>query len=215
MSAIKVIIADDHQIVREGIVSILKENPQILVQGEASNGKEVLELVKQNPCDVILMDINMPIMDGIQCTEEITKKYPEIKVIAFTMIKQNAHIKKILRAGAKGYILKTIDKIELSKAIKTVHEGEPYFSSSVSHEVMESLMRLKKDKNSDTVLLTEREKEVLQLIVNDKSNQEIAQRLNVSVRTIESHKQNLLLKTNTKSVAGLVVFALKNNLVDI
>ncbi|MUP46007.1 response regulator transcription factor [Gramella sp. BOM4] len=219
MGRIRVFVMDDHKLVREGIIYLLKElNTSIHFAGSASDGKEgfdkITSMDKPDKPEVVLMDINMPEMNGIECTALLTKHYPEIKVIALTMLKNSSHIKRMLKEGAVGYLLKDCDRLELKRAIHAVHEGETYFSPAVAQEIMNHMTRLKKDKDT-TANLSSRELEVLNLVVADNSNQEIADDLNISVRTVETHKQNLLAKTGTKSVAGLVVYAIKNDLVDI
>ncbi len=214
MDKIKIYVVDDHSIVRQGIISMLSENSDYETLGEAANGHEFLRYLKDHKPHphIVLMDINMPVMDGIKCTYELSRYYPEIRVIALTMVKQNSHIKKMLQAGAMGYILKSGDKLELFKAIETVFKGESFFSQAVSNEVMINMSRFKK-KSSEVIDLSKREKEVLELIANDFGNKEIADKLSISIRTVESHKQNLISKTKTKSIAGLVIYAIKNNLI--
>lgn len=216
---IKVFIADDHRMVREGIVSILEEFDEILVYGQAENGSDALEKIEGLPSlpEVVLLDINMPIMDGIECTKELFKIYKDkIRVIALTMMKQSMHIRKMLQAGASGYLLKDCDKTELLGAIKTIASGNTYFSNSVSLEVMNEMTRIEKaDKKAVDMPLSNREKEVLELIIKEMSNNDIAKKLNISVRTVESHAQNLLAKSGANNVAGLVVYAIKNKLIDL
>nr|WP_279346454.1 response regulator transcription factor [Gramella oceanisediminis] len=210
---------DDHKLVREGIIFLLRElNTSIHFSGSASDGKEGFEIISsmdesQKP-EVVLMDINMPAMNGIECTSLLTRNFPNIKVVALTMLKNTSHIKRMLKEGAVGYLLKDCDRLELKRAIHTVYEGETYFSPAVAQQIMAHMTRLKKDKDSSSNL-SSRELEVLNLVVADHSNQEIAENLSISVRTVETHKQNLLAKTGSKSVAGLVVYAIKNDLVDI
>ncbi len=217
MRAIKILLVDDHKMFREGVISIIQGNPDFEVIGQAGNGKEALEFIKASsePPKVVLMDINMPVMDGLACTTHLLKEHPGVNVIILTMVKQDVHIKRMLKAGAMGYILKSSDRNELFHAIKQVSKDEPYFSPSVSNEVMQQMMQLKKRPVDYGEILTTREKEVLDLIVKDLSNHEIACKLKVSIRTVESHKQNLLSKTCTNNVAGLVVFAIKNSLIEL
>lgn len=218
MKTIRVMVVDDHKLIREGIISLILElDENILLWGEAENGMKAISLLekKEDKPDVILMDVNMPDMNGIECTEEISKRYPDIKVLSLSMMKQGVHIQKMLKAGAAGYILKDCDKDELKEAIYSVYEGNPFFSAAVSDEVMKHLTKLKKTKQAETTPLSPREKEVLQLIVKDLTNQQIADRLHISIRTVETHKQNLLRKTGANSVAGLVVFAITNNVVEL
>lgn len=217
MNKVTIFIVDDHKLVREGFMSIINDFEEFELVGEASNGDMALEKISSldKKPDVVLMDINMPQMNGAECTRKLHKQYPEIKVIALTMMNQNAHIKSMLRSGAVGYILKDCDQNELKRAILTVAEGNTYFSQSVSQQVMNELTIGHRKVEAAQSLLTDREKEVLKLIVKDLSNKEIAEALHISTRTVDTHKQNLLNKTGTNSTAGLVVFAIKNELVNV
>lgn len=212
-------VVDDHQIVRSGIIALIQENEQLEVCGEANHGKEALEVIQRmsRRPDVVLMDINMPVMDGIHCTEALFRTYQgATKVLALTMVKQSMYIRKMLQAGASGYILKNCDKLELYRAIYAVNAGGTHFSQAVSMEIMNEMTRLRRDESlPEHAMLSKRELEVLRLIVKDMSNKEIADKLHISVRTVESHKQNMMSKTGTNNVAGLVVFAIKNNLAEI
>ena len=217
MSKIRVFIIDDHRLVREGFISIINDFKELELIGQADNGESALNKIGEltDLPDVVLMDINMPRMNGVECTQKLIKEYPDIKIIALTMMNQSTHIKSMLKSGAMGYILKDCDQNELKTAIEVVAEGNTYFSQSVSQQVMNELTIAKKQVKSAHEMLTEREKEVLKLIVKDLSNKEIADQLHISVRTVDTHKQNLLSKTGTNSTAGLVVFAIKNELVNV
>lgn len=213
-----IFIVDDHQLVREGLVSIVNEyKEQFKLVGTAGNGVEALNVIRDmtSKPDVVLMDINMPHMNGMECTKKLKAIFPNIKVIALTMYNQSLHIKQMLKEGVHGYVLKDCDKNELKEAIIEVAGGETYFSRGVTNEVMMQFSQLKKEmKKGDFSALSPREKQVLGLILKDQSNKEIASELHISVRTVETHKQNLISKTGANSVAGLVVFAIKNNLVE-
>ncbi len=209
----KIIIVDDHKLIREGIAQYLENDPSFSLVGEASEGIEALEFLESNEVDLVLTDISMPHMDGIDLTKKITEKYPDILVVGLTITNDNNHIKKLMNAGAKGYILKNCSASELKKAINTVVEGNTYYSPEVTETVMNSLMK-KKTSISVDMPLTSREKEVLELIVKECSNQEIADKLFIGLRTVDAHKRNLLEKTGAKNIAGLVVYAINNNLVD-
>lgn len=215
MSKIGVFIVDDHQLVREGLVSIIHEfNTDFQLVGTAGDGVQAINEIRslEKRPDVVLMDINMPKMNGVECTKVMTSDFPQSKVIALTMFNQAVHIKEMLRHGVAGYVLKDCDKHELKEAILTVSKGENYFSKSVTNTVMMQYTQLKKDEKKELVQLSPREKEVLRHILKDMSNQQIAEKLHISVRTVETHKQNLISKTGTNSVAGLVVYALKNHI---
>lgn len=215
---IRIFIVDDHQLVREGLISIVKSyQTSFEFVGAAGNGVEAVNVIRamETKPEVVLMDINMPHMNGMECTRALKKLFPELKIIALTMHNQSLHIKQMLKEGVHGYVLKDCDKEELKEAILEVAGGNTYFSRGVANKVMMEFSQLKREiKNLDISSVSPREKEVLNLILKDKSNKEIADLLHISVRTVETHKQNLISKTGAKSIAGLVVFALKNNLVE-
>lgn len=211
--SIRILIVDDHKLIREGIDQYLQGDDKYQVVGDASEGIEALDFLKTNEVDLVLTDIRMPHMDGIELTEQVTKEFSDIKVVALTMMNDNNHIKKLMNAGAVGYVLKNCSESELKKAIDQVMEGETYYSPEVTETVMNALMK-KKRTIATEMPLTTREKEVLDLIVKEFSNQEIADKLFISLRTVDAHKRNLLEKTGAKNVAGLVVYAINHNLVD-
>lgn len=211
----KILLVDDHRLIRDAIQSYMEGDPEYEVVGEASHGQEAIKFLEENKVDVVLMDINMPIMDGLQCTKEVLSRWPKIKVLTLSMMSDNQHIKQMMGAGASGYVLKNCSEKELKNAIKTVYEGDTYYSSDVTEVVMSNLMRNKPTKTSHMVVdmpLTEREKEVLELIIKEYSNQEIADKLFISPRTVDAHKRNLLEKTGSKNIAGLVMYAINNQL---
>lgn len=211
--SVKVLIVDDHKLIREGIAQYLEGDDRYHLTGDASEGVEALEFLRNNEVDLVLTDIRMPHMDGIDLTKNITSEFPNIKVVALTMMNDNNHIKKLMNAGAVGYVLKNCSESELKKAITQVMDGETYYSPEVTETVMNALMKKKRTIGSE-MPLTSREKEVLELIVKEFSNQEIADKLFISLRTVDAHKRNLLEKTGAKNVAGLVVYAINNNLVE-
>ncbi len=210
--ATRLLMVDDHRLIREGIIQFLENDEKYVISGEAADGIDALEFLNKNKVDLVLADISMPHMDGIELTKVITDKYPEIKVVALTIMNDNLHIKKIMNAGAVGYVLKNCSESELKKAIDTVMDGRTYYSPQATETVMNSLMS-KKSSASVDMPLTTREKEVLELIVKENSNQEIADKLFISLRTVDAHKRNLLEKSGAKNIAGLVVYAINNNLV--
>lgn len=217
---INILIADDHKLIRDGIKNYLNDYEDFDVIAEAGNGKEVLEILKSGiRIDIILMDINMPVMDGLETTQLVLKEYPDIKILALTMINDKAYIKEMIDFGALGYVLKDSEKEEIELAIRTVSKGIKY----VGGGVMEILLSRKKplsnlktleDSSTDSrVILSNREKEIMQLILKGYSNTDIASQLFISTRTVEAHKRNLIMKTGVKNLAGLIVYVLENNLI--
>ncbi|MCB0821411.1 MAG: response regulator transcription factor [Bacteroidales bacterium] len=210
MEIAKVIIVDDHVIFRKGLYTILNEIDFVKVVGEASNGNELLELLKKQPADVILMDIKMPVMDGIEATKKVSAKYPGIKIIALTMFEEISYFNKMIEAGASGFLLKKTNSEELERAINLVLEDESYFSEEFMNSVN---VYLKPKQKESGITLTDREQEVLELICKGYSNVEIANFLGVSSRTVDGFRARLFEKTGAKNAPNLVMFAIKNGLV--
>ena len=210
INTINVLIADDHTIFRQGLVSLLKNEETITIVGEARNGIEVVEVVNSNIVDIVLMDIEMPIKNGIDTTKTLQKLHPEIKILALTMYKTPSFIKQMLKAGAEGYILKDAGKEELLTAINTIIDGKPYHSALVTKSIMASLHTKKNTKAP----LTERELEVIQLISDQLTMRQIAEKLHLSTMTIETHRKNIYLKLGVHNAAGLVKKALKNGWIE-
>lgn len=208
---IKVLLVDDHRLIRDAIKTYLAKVDGIEVAGEASNGKEALIFLDKNrdSVNIMLVDINMPEMNGIELTREVSKSYPAIKVIALTMIKEGQHIKQMLQAGASGYLLKNSREKEILEAIQKVCDGGTYFNQDVTQSIMMSMTRQSSPTARD-IPLSAREKDVLKLIIQEYSNQEIANKLFISARTVDAHKRNLLEKTGSKNIAGLVKYAINN-----
>ncbi|MEA2042943.1 MAG: response regulator transcription factor [Bacteroidota bacterium] len=212
MEIITVLIADDHVIFRKGLRAVLNEIPTLKVTAEATNGHEVLEEMKQLQADVILMDIKMPVMDGIETTKKVKEKYPETQVIALTMHEEIGYFNKMIQSGAMGFLLKRTGKKQLADAIENVYAGGTYFSEEfIMNETEHGLNR----KTKSQVKLSEREKQVLKLICQGNSNAEIAKYLGLSQRTIDGHRSRLFDKTGAKNAPNLVLFAMKNNLIEI
>ncbi len=211
MNIIKLVIADDHEIFRKGLRIVLNEIDEVKVIGEAQNGHECLEILKNQEADLILMDIRMPVMDGIEATKKILEKYPRVKVIALTMFEEISYFNQMIEAGADGYLLKKTNKDELQRAIIQVMSGESCFSEEFISNVNRSqrpAVRLA------SIELTDREQEVLELICKGLSNAEIARFLGVSTRTVDGHRAHLLEKTGAKNSPHLVMFAIKNGLIN-
>ncbi len=214
MANIKVLLADDHQIVRDGIKLMLEPQVGIDVVAEAENGTEIEHLISDNHIDVAIMDINMPEMDGIAATRLIKDKFPDVKVLALSMSNDDSHIRQMIQAGASGYIMKSAGRQELTKAIYEVMEGRQYFSDQATQSIMMDLVKNKgKSTSPEPIHITEREKEVLEMIVKEYTNQEIAEKLYISPRTVDAHRRNLLQKTGARNTAGLVRYAFEHGLV--
>jgi len=188
------------------------------VVGEASNGKEFLELIDIINADIVLMDISMPGADGIEATARALEKYPDLKIIALTMFCDEEYYYKMIQAGVSGYILKESGKDELANAINTVISGENYFSQKLLRNIILNLNNTRTFKSTSQkqdIKLTPRETEILKLICQGLSNTEISEKISLSLRTVEGHKSNLISKTGVRNSVSLVMFALKNNLVNI
>lgn len=215
MANIKVLLADDHQIVRDGIKLMLEPQAGIDVVAEAENGSQIEEMLDNQHVDVIVMDINMPELDGIAATKLIKEKYSDIKILALTMSNDDSHIRQMIQAGASGYIMKSAGRQELTNAIEEVMEGRHYFSDQATQSIMMDLIKNKgKSSSPEPIHITEREGEVLQLIVKEHTNQEIAEKLYISPRTVDAHRRNLLQKTGARNTAGLVKYAFKHGLIN-
>ncbi len=217
MAAIKLFLVDDHKMFREGLKNFLSDHPEFEIVAEAENGQGCLDQLSGVQPDVVLTDLNMPVMDGLELTRQIKSNYPEVRIIALTMMGESQHIKQMLADGAMGYLLKDCSEEELMMAIKNVHAGGTYYSPEVTNIIINNIRKVKSSPTSKVVAempLTDREKEVLHLILKEKNNAEIADELFISVRTVDAHKRNLLDKTGSKNVAGLVLYAIDRNLFD-
>lgn len=216
---IKVLLVDDHKIIRDGIKAMLSDAENIEIVGECEDGSLVVPFLDKNEVDIIFMDVSMPKQNGIETTKQVIEKYPKAKVIALTMHNQESYITKMLKVGAVGYVLKNTGCDDLLSAIKSVNEGQSYFSSDVSEIMMSKFMKKPTDNyvNPDMIStedLTTREKEIIKLISDELTNNEIAEKLFISPRTVDTHRRNLLQKLGVKNTAGLVKFAMNNNLLD-
>ena len=215
---INVIIADDHVLYRAGVITALSSKKDIKIIAEADNGSHLLNLLKGIQPNVILLDIQMPIMDGIATLPEIKKLYPDIKIIMLTMMDDQSMITKLMELGANSYLTKTSDSEIIYEAIKTCHEQEFYFNSLTNKALLNNL-RQKTPINSiklqqEDATLSEKEIKVLRLMCEEKSTREIAEVVELSPRTIEAIRDKLKTKTGAKSTAGLIMFAVKNKLLD-
>jgi DNA-binding NarL/FixJ family response regulator len=211
-SKIRIIIADDHEIFRKGLKLILTRLKYVDLAGEAQNGKEVVDIIKKKNVDIILMDIEMPEMNGIEATRKILEIRPQVKIVALTMFNDEKYIEDMLDAGAKGFLLKNTTKQVLDRALRTIAEGNNYYSDELFSFFTRKVAG---DKSTPDIELnlTKREKEILQLICEGMNNEEIASKLSISERTVIGHKSNLLAKTNCKSTPSLISYSIKNKIV--
>ena len=203
---IKVLLADDHSIIRDGLKSMLATITDIEIAGEAANGEEVMAFLSVHTADVILMDISMPLMNGIETTRMVADYYPDIHVIALSIHEQYDFIKYMINAGAKGYVSKEAEKEELLDAIYTVYAGKKFYSDKI-------IEKLTSETKNNKSVLTEREKEILKLIAEELNNVQIAERLFLSVRTVDTHRRNIIQKLDVKNTAGMVKYAIKLGLI--
>ena len=213
MDKIRIIIIDDHQLFRNGLKILLNSFPDFEVTGEASNGEEFLKLIQSVNADIALMDINMPEMDGIEATKRGLKLIPGINIIALSMYGEEDYYYRMVDAGAKGFLLKDSDIKEVREAILTVVKGGSYFSQELLYHVIQKFKH--REQETKSANLSKREKEILAKICEGLSNQEIADNLFISKRTVDKHRANLLGKTNSKNTASLILFAIKNKLIEI
>ena len=211
MNRIRILLADDHTVVRQGFRAILGQQPDMDIVGEAGNGREVMKLAQQLTPDVIVMDVAMPELNGIEATRRITSTIPGTRVLALSMHKDSVYVREMLKAGAKGYLLKdSVDK-DLLEAVRAVSRGGEYISPAVEPALMTSY---RMEATTPLDLLTSREREVLQLIAEGKTNKEVAAVLNISVFTVDAHRGRIMEKLNVHNVNELVRFAVKFGLVD-
>lgn len=206
---IRLLIADDHQVLLDGFISLFDDVPDIEVVGTAKHGKEVLSFLEENEVDVILLDINMPVMNGVEACKKVSKKYPEIKVIALSMYDQQSYFKRMIQYGARGYLLKNDSAEEIEKAIRKVSDDGRYVSSQMQHALTSVEFISNNQKSKGVKDISERELEVLGLIADGGTDQEIAKQLFISFHTANSHRKNLLLKFDAKNTAELVKKAIE------
>jgi DNA-binding NarL/FixJ family response regulator len=215
MTKAKLYLVDDHLIFREGLRNLIEIEGIGEVVGEASNGKEFLDNYKQAAPDLILMDISMPTMNGIEATQQALTETPDLKVMALSMNGDEEYYYKMIEAGVKGFLLKDSGIREIEKGIHSVLEGDSYFSNELLRRIITNLGKPVEKKKDNKELLTAREHEVLVELCNGLTNEEIAEKLFISAQTVKGHRSNLLSKTNCKNSASLVMFAIKNKLVEL
>jgi len=212
---IKLMIVDDHQMFLDGITSLIKNYSNIVIKHIAKDGLEAINYLKQdNDIDIVISDINMPNLTGLELCRKVRANYPSINVLILSMHNDTATIKDLLNAGALGYILKNTGKDELFEAINVVQNNETYFSEEVKTNIMNSITRAKKAKSNFNVKLSKREIEIIKLIADELTTNEIAEKLFISLHTVESHRKNILRKTSSRNLAGLIKYAVKEGLVE-
>lgn len=211
---IRIIIADDHEIFRKGLKVVLGRLKNVDLIGEATSGDEVMHLLEECEADIVLMDIEMPCMNGIETTRQISRKYPDVRVLALTMFNNDHYIQDMLDAGAKGFLLKNVNKDILDKALNSVASGNTYYSDELFNFFTKKITA-EANEGKPGLSLTKREKEILQDICNGLSNKDIAERLCISERTVIGHKSHLLSKTGCRNTVALISYAIKNKLVEV
>ena len=211
MKRIRILLADDHPVVRRGFQMILAEQSDMEIVGEAGNGREALELAAKLKPDVVVMDVAMPELNGIEATRRMAENAPHARVLALSMHKDSVYVRETLRAGARGYLLKDSVAADLVSAVRAIAAGEGYLSPAVSDAVLDDYRR---HVTNPIDLLTSREREVLQMLAEGKTNKEIADILNLSVYTVDAHRGRIMEKLNVHSINELVRFAVRNGLID-
>ncbi|MEP4532704.1 MAG: response regulator transcription factor [Cyclobacteriaceae bacterium] len=211
----KILLVDDHEMIRDAIKFYFKEDEDYEIAYEAANGLQALDVLEKNDdVDVMITDIKMPEMTGIQLMESVQENHPDLRVLVLSMFNEANYINKMISLGASGYVLKNTSKQNMKEALDKIRQDEDYYADEVYKTIIDSIARkAPKKRLTVEVSLSDREKEVLQLIVGELSNQEIADKLFISVRTVESHKRNLLEKTGCKNIAGLTLYAVEKDIV--
>lgn len=207
---IKILIADDHTVLMDGFISIFENVNNFEVIDTVNNGEEVLKVLAEKEVDIILLDINMPVLNGVETCKKITKEYPTVKVIALSMYRQASFIKRMRQNGAKGYVLKDDTSEVIKEAILEVYNGGEYYSEQLKNIVMNNVFQEKRD---DVSMVTKREKEVLELIAQGLTNKAISEKLFLSDHTVVSHRKNLISKFNAKNTAELVKITMEKGLI--
>ncbi|NLS80246.1 MAG: response regulator transcription factor [Chloroflexi bacterium] len=217
MAAIRVLIADDHTIVREGLVSLLQSDSDLDLVGQAQDGREALRLALELEPDVVVMDISMPVLNGLEAARQIRAQKPQIKIVVLSIHNEASYVSSALRVGANGYVLKSAAYEELKQAIQTTARGETYLSPSISTMVVEGYVTnvVVREKEMAYESLTPRQRELLQLIAEGRTRREIAKMLGISPKTVSRHREDLMHNLNINDDAGLVRFAVDLGIVDV
>ena len=209
---VKIVLADDHRILREGLRSLIEKQPGMVVCGAAEDGRAVVRLAQEKLPDLVIMDIAMPYLNGIEATRQIVEKNEKIKIIALSMHSDRRFVLEILKAGASGYVLKDCAFEEMTNAINTVMGGKIYLSPHIAESVIKDYVALSSSAESIFTVLTRREREVLQLLTEGKKTREIAHSLNISIKTVETYRQQIMDKLNIYNIAELTKYAIREGL---
>ena len=215
MGKVRIVLADDHTIVRQGLRKVLEERADWEVVAEAGDGREAVQLCEQHRPDVVILDVAMPLLNGIEATRQITKRVPNTRVLVLSMHADEAYVTQILRAGATGYLLKDSADVDLFKAVEEAAKGRSFFSPAIARLMLDDYRRQLTDKGvSDRYeMLSDREREILQLVAEAKANKEIAALLNVSTSTVETHRAHIMEKLDLHSAAEIVLYAVRRGVV--
>jgi len=215
VAQIRILIADDHTVIRSGLKLLLEQQPDFRVVAEANDGREAVELVLKEHPEVAILDIGMPLMNGIEATQQIVTKEPRTQVVILSMHSDEGYVLRALKAGAKAYILKNSAETDLIRAVHSVAEGKSFFSPAISKMLLEDYVRQIRDKNVEDSydLLTPREREVLQLLAEGRTNKEVANLLKLSVYTVDAHRGNILQKLNLHGVPEMILYAVRKGII--
>lgn len=215
MKTIKIMLADDHTVMRKGLRMLLESQPGFSVIADASEGREAVVLAEQHSPDVVIIDIAMPVLNGIEAARQITAKVPHASIVFLSMHSDEAYVLKALKAGARAYLLKDSAEYDLIAAIKAVADGKAFFSPAISKMLVEDYMRQMREREVEDSyeLLTTREREILQLLAEGKNNKDVANLLNLSLYTVETHRSNIFQKLNLHSTAELILYAVRKGVI--
>ena len=211
--SIRILITDDHQLFREGIVNLLSASPQIVIVGQAENGQEAIEKAKNLKPDIVIMDLSLPVINGVDATRILHKELPETRILVLSMHCDKHYIKEVLEAGASGYLFKNCTYDQLIEAVNTVYQGKKYLSDKITEVLIQDYLSKEEKVCDNSQELSERESEILKLKAEGKSTREISDMLFISVKTVGTHKQHILEKLNLKSIADLIKYAIKKGIV--
>lgn len=212
-SACRLVLVDDHQMFLDGLEMILSSQPDFKIAGTALNGWQALSIIEEQKPDVVLTDLNMPEMDGLELVKLLKQKFPEIKVLVLSMMNDKETVSSIMEVEAEGFILKNSNKADLINAVKSVYTGDTYYSNEILSIMMSRYQKRMRQVEAKK-LLTERELEILQLVAEEMTSEKIAEKLFISPRTVETHRKNILAKTQSNTLIGLIKFAVKNDLIN-